>query len=248
MNSEQIANLVDLAIPMAAGVYGTLLGLRVVGPKPGSNEKFDAMHAKWIKHFKWLGPLLIMMTILLATSRTSTGHAAAAAAASYKTQVLNAVGESLSAQGKLAQQDQVLVLSDGFKVLVPQGFTYSKPQGTPYSMFAIYDADGAATPGFFVQVVKNEGVATEVFDIVKTKMMEKNGATKFSKTLAVDRTNYKLYRADMFTQQNGNPVKGGMLFFESDGKLFTMTYGTREDLFDKNAAMFEKIVQSFEPN
>jgi hypothetical protein len=247
MNSEQIANLVDLAIPMAAGVYGTLLGLRVVGPKLGSNEKFDTMHTKWIKHFKWLGPLLIVITVLLASFRANTGHAAADAA-SYKTQVLNAVGESLSAQGKLAQQDQVLAISDGFKVLVPQGFTYSKPQGTPYSMFAIYDANGAATPGFFVQVVKNDGIATEVFDIVKTKMMEKNSATKFSKTQAVDRTNYKLYRADMSTQQNGNPVKGGMLLFENDGKLFTMTYGTREELFDKNAALFEKIVQSFEPN
>jgi hypothetical protein len=246
MNSEQITNLVDLAIPMAGGVYGTLLGLRVVGPKLGSNEKFDAMHAKWIKHFKWLGPLLIVITVLLATLGANTDHAADTA--SYKTQVLNAVGESLSAQGKLAQQDQVVAVSDGFKVLVPQGFTYSKPKDTPYSMFAIFDADGAATPGFFVQVVKNDGIATEVFDIVKTKMTEKNSATKFSKTLAVERANYKLYRADMSTQQNGNPIKGGMLFFENDGKLFTMTYGTREELFDKNAALFEKIVQSFEPN
>jgi PsbP len=247
MNSEQIANLVDLAIPIAAGVYATLLGLRVVGPKLDRNDKFDAMYTKWIKHFKWLGPLLIVITVLVAAFRAHAGTAATDVAPN-KTQVLKAVTESLSAQGKLAQQDQIVAVSDGFKVLIPKDFTYSKPQGTPYSMVAMFDAQGASTPGFFVQVVKNEGVATEVFELVKNKMIEKNSTTQFSKTQVIEKTNYKLYSATMSTLQNGNPVKGGMLFFENEGKIFTMTYGTREDLFNKNAALFEKIIRSFEPN
>lgn len=96
--------------------------------------------------------------------------------------------------------------------------------------------------------MKNEGVATEVFELVKNKMIEKNSTTQFSKTQVIEKTNYKLYSATMSTLQNGNPVKGGMLFFENEGKIFTMTYGTREDLFNKNAALFEKIIRSFEPN
>lgn len=245
MNAELIANLVDLAIPMAAGVYGTLLGLRTVGPKLGSNEKFDAMHAKWIKHFKWLGPALIVISVLVAAFHA---NAATADAAQDKSQLLKAVTESLSAQGKLAQQDQVVAVADGFKVLVPKDFTYSKPQGTPYSMFAIFDAKGVSTPGFFIQVVKNGGVATEVFEEVKARMIEKNSATIFSKTQLREKANYKLYVATMSTKQNGNSVKGGMAFFENQGRIFIMTYGTSEDLFDKNAALLEKIIQSFEPN
>jgi len=64
MNPQLIGTLVDGAIPIAAGVYGTLLGFRVVGRKLGESEKYDRWHARFGKMFKVGGPALILLSVV----------------------------------------------------------------------------------------------------------------------------------------------------------------------------------------
>jgi hypothetical protein len=64
MNPHLTGALVDGAIPVAAGLYLTLLGYRVVGKKPGESEKYDRWHARFGRFFKVGGPLLILITVV----------------------------------------------------------------------------------------------------------------------------------------------------------------------------------------
>jgi hypothetical protein len=63
MTAQFIARLIDLSITCTSGIIVLLMGFRVIGPKPGINEKYDAFHSKWGKHFRWMGPLIIVMSI-----------------------------------------------------------------------------------------------------------------------------------------------------------------------------------------
>ena len=64
MSAGMIAGLVDAALLLAGGLVATLCGFRVLGRKPGEDEKFDAWYSKWGKHLKWLGPLVIAFGIV----------------------------------------------------------------------------------------------------------------------------------------------------------------------------------------
>ena len=64
MSAEMIGRFADAAISLLAGVVATLCGFRVLGKKPGEDEKFDAWHSKWGKHLKWLGPAVIAFGIV----------------------------------------------------------------------------------------------------------------------------------------------------------------------------------------
>jgi hypothetical protein len=59
MPPEVIAGLAEGAIPLAGGVYGTLIGYRVVGKRPGESAKYDQWYTRFGVHFKWMGPVLI---------------------------------------------------------------------------------------------------------------------------------------------------------------------------------------------
>lgn len=65
MSSAFIAAAVEALIPLVGGLICTLYGFRLIGPKPGQNPKQDEWHAKWGRHMKWLGPVVIAFAIVL---------------------------------------------------------------------------------------------------------------------------------------------------------------------------------------
>jgi len=64
MTPEQVGILVDTAIPVAAGIFVTLLAHRVVGAKPGENPKMDAWHDRFGKWMKIVGPALVVISLI----------------------------------------------------------------------------------------------------------------------------------------------------------------------------------------
>jgi hypothetical protein len=63
MSPRLVGMLVDAAIPILGGVYLTLLGMRVVGKRPGASEKYDAWHARYGSGMTAMGVILILMTL-----------------------------------------------------------------------------------------------------------------------------------------------------------------------------------------
>jgi hypothetical protein len=63
VTSQLIARLADLAIMIISGIVALLMGLRVIGPKPRQSESYDIHYGKWIRHFRWMGPLIIAASI-----------------------------------------------------------------------------------------------------------------------------------------------------------------------------------------
>ena len=204
------------------------------------------MYSKWIRHFKWLGPLSIVL-FLLQYGVTALAEGTFSSSPESKQQKLEMIRASVSSDGKLSDHDQTVVVPEGFSVLIPKGFTYSKPPGTPFSLVAVYDINVAATPAFSVSVMKLDDSLDHLIENMKTILVSRNKTNKFTETKVTDTGRFKLYRIATSSHREGGPVKGGMLFFENGGQAFILTYGTREELFDRNAALFEKIVRSFGP-
>lgn len=59
MNSQLIAALIQYGILVLIGIYATLLGHRIAGPRPGKNLKYDVWFEKNGVMFRLVGPLLI---------------------------------------------------------------------------------------------------------------------------------------------------------------------------------------------
>ncbi len=58
--------LIQAGIPLVAGVFGTLLGYRIVGKPPGIDPRYDAWHKRFGNYLKVVGPLLIVLSIGIA--------------------------------------------------------------------------------------------------------------------------------------------------------------------------------------
>lgn len=65
-SAEIIGVLVNAAIPICAGLYGTLLAHRLVGKQARQDARYDQWHNKYAKYLKILGPFLIIFGIFTA--------------------------------------------------------------------------------------------------------------------------------------------------------------------------------------
>lgn len=247
MNIQFIAALADKTFPIVAGILATLIGYRIFGPKPGVNSKIDSWHNKWLKHLKWLGPLLVLFYSLqlaqfIFTESTITEYSES------NGKILLGVEESLSSDGKTAQNDKTIQSSDGFRILIPKGYTYSKPPGAKFNLVAVHDVNGIATPAFSVSVLKLDGSLERVIENTKNILVKGDSTTNFVDTQVSNSGPLTLYRITMTSLSNGIRLRGGMLIFESQGKAFTLTYGTREDMYYENVPVFKKVMASFRPH
>ena len=66
--------LVDGLIPLAAGIYATLLGMRKVGKRPGVDAAYDEKMAKLEKPLKILGPFVTLFWFGVIDSRHLLGR------------------------------------------------------------------------------------------------------------------------------------------------------------------------------
>jgi len=69
MSSHTLATLVDSAIPFLGGLWLTLIAYRIVWNKPG-DSKWEAWHKRFGRLGKWLGPALMVFSIILPLLRT----------------------------------------------------------------------------------------------------------------------------------------------------------------------------------
>jgi hypothetical protein len=63
MDPNTAGALADGAIPFLGGLWATLMGLRVVGKRPGADPAYDDWHARYGQKCKVLGPLLMLFAV-----------------------------------------------------------------------------------------------------------------------------------------------------------------------------------------
>jgi hypothetical protein len=49
------------AFQIVLGIFCTLWGYRIIGPKEGASQLSDNYHNKLGKHLKWLGPTIVVV-------------------------------------------------------------------------------------------------------------------------------------------------------------------------------------------
>ena len=244
MTAQLIAKFADLAIMISAGVVAILIGRRVIGPKPGISEKYDTFHGKWGKRFRWLGPFIIVFTLFKFGASLLTDNMSWMMAQQKGQQDLQA---SLASKGKLASRDMLVTAQEGFMIMVPAGYTYTTQPNKLIALFAIAGSNGMDNQVIGVSVSPADGSLEHGIENVKSVLAGKNPTYRFSETQTIVARIRKFYRIYITLQRDGVNMKGGMVFFEREGKVYSLTYSARELTFDANADTFERVVRSFAP-
>lgn len=74
MDAGTKAHLIEFFISASFGVYFMLVGYRLVGPRPGQDERRDAWHERWGLLPKLLGPIVIFTSVLMLARGLSLGQ------------------------------------------------------------------------------------------------------------------------------------------------------------------------------
>ena len=229
---------------ISAGVIAILIGRRVIGPKPGISEKYDAFHGKWGKRFRWLGPFIIVFTLFKFGTSMLTDNMSWTMFQKKGQQDIQA---SLANNGKLASRDMLVTSQEGFMIMVPAGYTYTKQPNKAIALFAIAGSNGTDNQVIGVSVSPADGSLEHDIENVKSVLAGKNPSYRFSETQTMEARIHKFYRIYITLQRDGVNMKGGMVFFEREGKVYSLTYSARETTFDANADTFERVARSFAP-
>ncbi len=64
MSSNVLAAYIDTLIPLFAGLWATAVGFGKMKLRTRPNSRSGALVTKLIPHFRWIGPLLLIGTIV----------------------------------------------------------------------------------------------------------------------------------------------------------------------------------------
>ena len=246
MTTQMIASLIHHSISLIGGVMALLLGLRMIGPKDGTNLKYDAYYRRWSRCLKWVGLLLIVFTVIQIGIGVFEGNSHDISN-SYKAELRKSIENSITEKGVVAENNRVFESQDGFSILIPAGYTYSKPPNANIGLTAIRNPSTTATPVVIVAIeVSNIGIE-EFSAQVKQSLLEKEDKLyKFADTTTlnngatiVQRTNFTALRRD------GTAFKGSLLLASKGKKYFLVNLVAREDLYNAHADEIEKMITSF---
>ena len=78
-----------------------------------------------------------------------------------------------------------------------------------------------------VSVSPLDGSLEHGIENVESILVAKNPTYRFSEIQAMEARSRKVYRMYVTLQRDGINMKGGMVFFKKEGKVFSLTYSAR---------------------
>jgi len=239
-----VAAIIDASLSLLGGVLAILIGFRYIGPKPGTNEKYDALHRKWLKHLRWLGVLGIVFPLVQISIAVSKLQQQPAETSEYKADLRGKVETAISQHGVLASQDHVFESADGFSILIPAGYTYSKPTNTPFALVAVGKVD--STPVISVMVVSSTQTQQDLLKDLKALQARQSASTCFSEPTTIRNGNTDVTRVTVLSLRENNVLtKSNMLLASSRGKHYVAVIGTTDELYNRQSVELERVVASF---
>lgn len=241
-----LVSLIDHLIAIVVGITSTLLGFRMLGPKPGRNGRYDALYGKWIKHLKWLGPVAIAIAGIQIVMTTIEARAPVIDD-SYKGELRKTVETSISENGTLAERDLVFESSHGFRILIPAGFTYSRPPNTDIGLVAIYKPDTVSTSAVFVAIVPARATLEDFSSQVTQSLLAKKDKTyTFAEPTVIQNGNTRVQRINFTAVRTDGQVDMGSMLFATNGqKYFLVNVGATETTYKERKGELEKVITSF---
>src|SRR5262245_27482719 len=155
-----LSSILDHAISILTGVALTLVGFRIIGPQWDKSPKYERFYSTWIKHLRWLGPLVILIFVVHLGFATLEQNGSATGESS-KAELRANVEKSLATDAKWAESDFSLESEDGFSILIPAGYTYSTPS-KQIALIAICKS-GDDTSAVILVSVEPSALGTEAY-------------------------------------------------------------------------------------
>ena len=72
MNAEHIAHFIDAGVNLAGGLWGTLVGYRVVGDRMLTNGRYAKLLVRMLPALKIAGPIMLLSGVYLTTKAFNT--------------------------------------------------------------------------------------------------------------------------------------------------------------------------------
>jgi hypothetical protein len=187
-----------------------------------------------------IGGLWVLVT--LAGAMVPPPRASEASREPLREKVRNAVEQ----KGTLATSDVAFESPDGYRILIPNGYIYSKPTGTLGSLMAIKNIDTSSNRVVTVGVTSSNATNEEFSDQFRKGLRQKNSTTKFTEPVEVKNGSTEIERVEMTWVNNKNePVMGIMLFASNAGKNYVVILVTKEELFSASKPELDRIANSF---
>jgi hypothetical protein len=165
-----------------------------------------------------------------------------------KVELRESVDKSISEKGTLTDVDRIFESREGFSILIPAGYTYSKPPNTNIGLIAIRDPGTTATPAVVVAVETSHLSVEEFLKSVKQSLQKKKDKThRFSETITFKNGTTEILRVnDTVLRKDGIVIKAIMLFAVKNGKQYFANIAVVEGAYASHINQLEKVVASFE--
>ena len=150
------------------------------------------------------------------------------------------VENSISQKGIVTLKDFIFSSTDGYRVLIPAGFTYSEPGGV-ISIIAIRDLNQETSAVLIVmKITESKNLDQLIDDILK---LEPNGKTYF---FDKEQKGKDLRKGIVEVQKDGVFVKGAIALIKKGSSIYQVMLSTKVGNFEQIERLFERILSSFE--
>jgi len=240
-----LSSILDHAISILTGVALTLVGFRVIGPKRDKSSKYELFYSTWIKHLRWLGPLVVLIFSVhlgfafLVRNRPATGE-------SLKAEMRASVENSLSSDAKLAADDYVFESDEGFSILIPAGFTYSIP--SKQIALAAICKSGDSTSAVILVSVERSALGTEAYidQLKQTLLSNKHKTHRFSEIESFINGDVVLQvLKDRVVRDDGVAMQSMSLIASKEQKFLVATITVSEDEYGRHIDELDRVKASF---
>ncbi len=151
------------------------------------------------------------------------------------------VEQSLLKNGQLALNDFTYTSPEGFKILIPSGFTYSVPDGA-ISLIAVKNFDQNVNVSLIVMKLNDPKTLDQLIsDIMK---LDANGKKYF---FDKDIQRQDLRRGYVEVVKEGVSGKAAIALIKNEDSIYQVMMSTEKSHFEKLEPIFERVLNSFSP-
>ena len=148
--------------------------------------------------------------------------------------------EASISKGEVAVSDFIYSSTDGFKVLMPAGFTYSTPGGA-ISVAAVKNLDQDTTVAFIVMKLTDTKSLDQIIDDIL--QLKANGKTYY---FDKGQQGQNIRKGVVSIDKDGVLGKAAIALIKRGSAIYQIMLTTKESHFENIEPLFQKILNSFD--
>jgi len=153
------------------------------------------------------------------------------------------VEKAIQNSGQIVSEDFIFSSGDGYKILIPAGYTYISSQAGGLSLTATKDHSA-----FLVFKTQDSASPDRIMDNVLIAMRKRNSTFRLDDRRKIRINESEAVRIDCSVTRNNVPAKLILVLCQKGSTIFQLTFSCPRELFAELKAEYENILTSFKIN